>query len=179
MGKTDTVLDESRALQLAAEGCSEMKVLKLAARGCLKGLDGSSWTDALRYAAEARKQDPADDECYVLLGAAWLRYAQTWDREFGLGEATEVCEDWVRMHPKSAQAHYMLGSVYELRDCWRQAFICYEMADNLEPDNPATLYRKALALHELHDPEAGAVFQHVLELDPKHTKAKLFHAGYA
>ena len=179
MSTQGAILDEHRALQLAAEGCGDQEVLKLAARGCLKGLDGSSWADALRYAAEARKPDPADDDCYVLLSTAWLRYAYAGDWEFGLLEATEVCEDWVRMHPRNARAHSMLGSVYELRDRWEQALICYEMADALEPDNPVVLYRKALALHELHYPEAAEAFRRVLELDPKHAKARLFFAGYA
>jgi len=56
-----------------------------------------------------------------------------------LPKARKALEEAVRLNPKSANAHYLLGFLYSLEQKWEASVEELEKADNLSPNHPEIL----------------------------------------
>ena len=55
-----------------------------------------------------------------------------------LDEAEAVLTAFLEEHPKSAEAHYLLGNLFRKQEIWDRALNEYLVAMDIDPESPAT-----------------------------------------
>ncbi|OGR42811.1 MAG: hypothetical protein A2X28_10685 [Elusimicrobia bacterium GWA2_56_46] len=88
---------------------------------------------------EAVKRNPADIELYIRLGFAYAKLEKADD-------AQRAFENAVRLDPKKAIAHYMLGLIYEKKGLREKALAAWQAC----LENAAEPHLRETALKHLH-----------------------------
>ncbi|MCF7846970.1 MAG: tetratricopeptide repeat protein [Candidatus Gracilibacteria bacterium] len=77
-------------------------------------------------------EEPACFEAYEEIGDNYLSLRQ-------LDRAQKALEQAIKIHPKSANAHYLLGFLYSQQQKWLASVEMLQKADDLSPNHPEIL----------------------------------------